>query len=105
MAFMDIQRTATIEDLLRTPEDGQKYELVDGEILVSPEGGRHSKVGLRIGFLLLQVTEKQIVGDIYGPDVGIILPNGDVRSPDVCFVRREKLPGGVARQSISDRIH
>ena len=29
---------ATEEDLLRTPRDGRKYELVDGQIRVSPAG-------------------------------------------------------------------
>jgi hypothetical protein len=33
---MKLDRRATIEDLMLTPEDGRKYELVDGEIVVSP---------------------------------------------------------------------
>ena len=42
---MKLDHRATIEDLMRMPEDGQKYELVDGEIVVSPAGYRHSVVG------------------------------------------------------------
>lgn len=37
-------RPATEEDLLRTPRDGQKYELVDGQIRVSPAGFNHGSV-------------------------------------------------------------
>ena len=101
---MKAHHPATIEDLLKTPEDGQKYELVDGEIVVSPGGGQHSKVGFRIGFLLLQVLEKEPDGDIYGPDVGIVLPNGDIRSPDVCFVRQKKLPGGKTPETFVEVV-
>jgi hypothetical protein len=50
MPPMKLDRRATIEDLMQMPEDGQKYELVDGEIVVSPTGCRHSVVGMRIGF-------------------------------------------------------
>ena len=45
---------ATEEDLLQTPRDGQKYELVDGAIRVSPAGSRHGLVCvelvLQLGF-------------------------------------------------------
>ena len=40
MTTMSIKGHATINDLLNTPKDGRKYELVDGEILVSPAGMR-----------------------------------------------------------------
>ena len=36
MRLMKIKGPATIADLLRMPKDGRKYELVDGEIVVSP---------------------------------------------------------------------
>jgi hypothetical protein len=39
---------ATEADLLRTPQDGRKYELVDGEIRVSPAGMRHGQVIVRL---------------------------------------------------------
>lgn len=34
-------RYVTDDELLHAPRDGQKYERVDGEIRVSPAGGRH----------------------------------------------------------------
>ena len=94
MAFMRTQQPATIEDLLRMPEDGRKHELVDGGILVSPGGAQHSEVGSQILYLLKQTADATDAGKVYGSDLGILFPNGNVRSPDVCFVRREKLPGG-----------
>jgi len=52
---MTIKGSATVQDLLNTPKDGNKYELVDGEIVMSPAGMRHSEVA----------------GNIFGFDLGI----------------------------------
>ena len=46
------RRVATEEDLA-IPKDGQKYELVDGEIRASPAGDRHRVVALALGSRLL----------------------------------------------------
>ena len=47
MTVVKPKGTATVEDLLNMPDDGQKHELVDGEILVSPTGVRHAEVAER----------------------------------------------------------
>ena len=94
MTTMKSNGPSTIEDLLHTPEDGQKYELVDGEIIMSPAGCRHSEIALQIGYLLKRHIEDSPTGRVFGSDVGIILPNGNLRSPDVSFVSYEKLPKG-----------
>jgi Uma2 family endonuclease len=44
MTAMKLRGPATIEDLLKRPNDGRKYELVDGEILMSPTGSRHAEI-------------------------------------------------------------
>ena len=104
MNTMKTHATATIDDLLNTPEDGRKYELVDGEILVTRAGMRHSEIGVRISHLLTEIADRTGAGKVYSADVGIILPNGNVRSPDVCFVRQEKFPGGKSPESFGEII-
>jgi Uma2 family endonuclease len=94
MTVMNSHGLSTIDDLLNTPEDGQKYELVDGEIIVSPGGMRHSEIGIQIAYLLKTYIDDSPIGRLLGSDVGIILPNGNLRSPDVSFVSFEKLPKG-----------
>jgi Uma2 family endonuclease len=68
------------------PKDGQKYELVDGQIRVSPAGDRHSVVALRLGSRLLAFAEQHALGHVCGADAGFRLPGGNVRSPDASFI-------------------
>lgn len=84
--------TATVEDLLNMPEDGMKHELVDGEIVVSPTGWKHSKITIKIIHILATFLEEHPIGELGSPDLGVWLSNGNLRCPDVTFVRNEKLP-------------
>jgi Uma2 family endonuclease len=94
MAIVSARSPATIDDLRRVPKDGRVYELVDGAIIVTPAGMRHSSVAAQITAVLGNFVFPRDVGEVYTADVGIQLPNGNVRSPDASFVRTEKLPGG-----------
>src|SRR5687767_435978 len=104
MEPMIVKSPATIEDLLEMPKDGQKYELVDGEIVVTPAGMRHSEVAVKIAVLLSIYLKTRQIGKVYMSDVGILLPNNNVRSPDVTFVSTEKLPGGKSPESYGELV-
>ena len=104
MARMDTKGPATIDDLYNVPEDGRKYELVDGEILVSPGGFRHGRVSVQIGYLLKRFLENSPIGVVCGADLGIVFPNGNLRSPDVTFVRNEKVPVGEAAERFLEAV-
>lgn len=91
---MKVKSSATVDDLLGMPKDGRVYELVDGEIIVSPAGMRHSSVSARITAVLGNFVFKNRLGEVFTENAGYQLPSGNVRSPDVSFVKSEKLPGG-----------
>jgi Uma2 family endonuclease len=94
MTSMIARSPATIDDLRKVPKDGRVYELVDGAIVVTPAGMRHSAVSARVTVILGSFVLPRHIGEVYTEGVGIHLPTGNVRSPDTCFVRHEKLPGG-----------
>ena len=104
MTSMKIQKPATVADLLRMPKDGRLYELVDGEILVSPAGMRHSEVAGKIFDSVATFLEKHPIGKASTENVGISLTHGNVRSPDVTFVRNEKLPDGKSPEGFGELV-
>ena len=92
MATSTTRQVATEDDLRATLEDGQKYELVDGEIRVSPAGDRHSLVAAQIVALLVPFVKQRKLGFVFGADAGFRLPSGNVRSPDASFVALGRFP-------------
>jgi Uma2 family endonuclease len=78
---------ATEADLLAMPDDGHKYELVDGEIRrMSPSGARHSEVSGELLARLREFAKPRRLGRVFDSSAGFRLPGGNVRSPDVSFV-------------------
>jgi Uma2 family endonuclease len=97
-----IRPAATEEDLLRTPRDGQKYELVDGQIRVSPAGRRHGRVCIRLGGRLDAYAEERQLGYVYDSSTGFRLPGGNVRVPDVSFVAKGRSPNEQDAEGFGD---
>jgi len=95
MSQMEIKKPVTIDDMYHLPKDGQKYELVDGDVLVSPAGVLHGEIALKIAHIIATFLDDHPIGKLYGENVGLIFPTGNLRSPDAFFVRTEKLPGGA----------
>lgn len=84
--------TATEADLLRMPDDGWKYELVDGEIRrLSPAGGRHGQIALELATRLKGYVDRAKLGFVFDSSTGFRLAEGNVRSPDVSFVSGDRL--------------
>jgi len=93
---------ATEEDLLRTPRDGQKYELVDGQIRVSPAGYRHGAVCVRLVTLLYTFVKERHLGHVADSSTGFRLPGGNIRVPDVSFVATGRFAGEQPPEGFPD---
>jgi Uma2 family endonuclease len=79
--------TATEADLMAMPNDGHKYELINGEIRrLSPAGTRHSEVSGELFARLREFVKARRLGRVFESSAGFRLPNGNVRSPDISFV-------------------
>lgn len=94
------RRVATEQDLLATPRDGQKYELVDGQIRVSPAGARHGHVCVKLSIRLGAFVEEQGFGFVFDSSTGFRFPNGNVRLPDVTFLAKGRLEGDLVLREI-----
>jgi Uma2 family endonuclease len=91
-----VKRRLTEEEFLRLPDDGRKYELVEGEAREVPAGVLHNAIVMRIGFLMYPSAQK--VGFLAASSAGFKMVTGNIRSPDVSLVLRERLPEGKPPQ-------
>lgn len=84
-------RIISDEELLRLPRDGNKYEVVDGELRVSPAGWAHERVVANLMAQLSVHAKAHRLGDVLGSNALYILPSGNKRAPDVGFVAAGRL--------------
>jgi Uma2 family endonuclease len=92
------QKVWTDKALMALPHDGRKYELVGGELVVSPTGFQHGVVSVRLSGPLLQHVLSRRLGAVADSSTGFRMKNGDVLSPDVSFVRKERLGREITRK-------
>ncbi|HEV7240234.1 MAG TPA: Uma2 family endonuclease [Thermoanaerobaculia bacterium] len=86
-------RLFTAEELLRLPDDGSRYELVQGELRkMSPSGSEHSRIAVLIAASLLAHVTKHRLGAVFGADCGFLLTRhpDTLRSPDAAYVSAER---------------
>jgi Uma2 family endonuclease len=69
---------------------------------VTPSGHEQEDVGGWLMTLLNNFVRPRRLGRVYGSNAGYRLPNGDLRAPDVSFVRQERLPGGRSPKGFAD---
>lgn len=84
----------TVQDLqqVQSEHPDWRMELVGGEIIVmSPSGYESEEVATRAASKLAVWVDEQRLGRVTGSNAGFILPNADVRAPDVSFVRADRL--------------
>lgn len=85
----------TADDLLRLPRGQHRYELVEGTLItMSPAGFEHGEIGSELLRILRNHCKSRNLGVVVGPDTGLLLQRDPdlVRSPDVSFVRKARLP-------------
>jgi len=85
------KRAWTDKELEALPKDGYKYELLDGELIMSPTHARHGEVSMRIGGLLLHFADRNELGKVYDSSTGFRLAPALLLSPDVSFVSKARL--------------
>lgn len=80
----------TYDDLRELPDDGKRYELLEGVLYMSPAPSlRHQSISLQFGGWLLR-AEAAGFGRAFAAPVDVVLDPDTVVQPDLIFVRRER---------------
>jgi Uma2 family endonuclease len=81
------------EDWLHFPDDGNRYEIIDGELYVSPPPLiGHQRSSLSLVLTLATYVKKKNLGEVLFAPVGVRLPTQPVPvEPDILFVQQNRL--------------
>jgi Uma2 family endonuclease len=88
----------TENDLLRMPDDGFRYELIEGEPRqMPPTGYDHGRCTVRLSTLLASHVHSHKLGDVLAAETGFVIARtrdgrATVRAPDVAFVAAGRVP-------------
>src|SRR6266700_1953925 len=89
---MRISTKFTYEDLEAIPPDRNRYEIVDGELIVTAAPiPLHQKIVLNLGSRLLEHVRKHRLGEIYVAPLVIVFTSSTVLEPDLIFISRNRL--------------
>jgi Uma2 family endonuclease len=84
----------TAEELAQLPDDGWRYELVQGVLhKMAPAGGEHGVIAVRLTWRLAQYVEMNGLGVVCAAETGFRLAStpDTVRAADVSFIRQERV--------------
>jgi Uma2 family endonuclease len=87
-----LARPLTYDDLRQMPDDLNRYEIIGGELIVSPSPNRaHQKVSLRLTLVIAQYVAAHELGEVYVAPVDVRLSPHNVVEPDLLFIRQDRL--------------
>lgn len=90
-------RKYTYADYLSFPDDGNRYEIIGGDLFVSPTPvTKHQSVVAELLFVLIGYAKKHDAGVVLPAPTGVKLSNSDIVEPDILFVAK-------SRKSIIDK--
>jgi len=92
---MAMTKLMTAEELFALPDDGWRYELIDGQPRKVPVGGlEHGWIGARFIRHLGTFVDRHRLGIVVGPDTLFRFSRDPDQGliPDVAFLRAERLP-------------
>ncbi|AFY62715.1 Uma2 family endonuclease [Synechococcus sp. PCC 6312] len=84
----------TDEAFMALPQDGQRYELANGEVVeISNSGMEHGYLASVLTIQLGGYIQSHKLGAICDSSTAFTLKNGNKRSPDISFISRDRLTG------------
>jgi Uma2 family endonuclease len=91
MSTQPVVRRWTYDEFARLPDDGNRYEVIAGELYVSPAPRPlHQEIVGRLGELLRPFVRAHRLGRALPGPIDVLFGEGDYLEPDFVFVRSER---------------
>ncbi len=92
MSTQPAVREWTYAEFARLPDDGNRHEVIAGELHVTPAPDRlHQQISVRLVLAFGGFVVTHGLGVVYSAPYDVILGEGDYVQPDAIFVRRERV--------------
>ena len=90
----------TYDDYAALPDDGHRYELYEGELVMTPSPRtRHQVVVGNLHVMLAEHVQRRGFGEVFVSPIDVILSRISVLQPDLVYVERARL-GIVTERAI-----
>ena len=91
MATQSVARSWTYEEFAQLPDDGNRYEVIGGELYVTPAPqSPHQEVVARFIELLRPFVRQHGLGRVLPGPIDVLFGPRDYLEPDLVFVRQER---------------
>lgn len=88
---MPVDTRLTYEDYCALPNDGKRYEIIDGELLVSPSPSTaHQRVLTNLTLFLASHVKRHALGEVFVSPFDVVFSRFDVVEPDLLYVSRDR---------------
>lgn len=87
MVMPHLKRQWTVTDRDALPDDGNRYEVIDGELFVTPAPAwRHQEAVFRLHRLLADYTERERIGHAFEAPADVVFSSKRAVQPDLFVV-------------------
>lgn len=81
----------TYDDYAQLPSDGKRYEVINGEVIVTPAPTTiHQRISRKLEYRLEEHVTKYDLGEIFDAPCDVILSEYDIVQPDLFFISNER---------------
>jgi len=81
----------TYDDLLAMPADGNRYEIIDGELYVNPAPAtQHQRIARILLVRIDHYLELHGGGEVFGAPLDVILANESAVQPDILVIKTDR---------------
>lgn len=88
---MPVDVRLTYEDYCLLPDDGKRYEIIDGELFMSPSPGTpHQLVLGNLLYYLTDFVKRHDLGRVFVAPFDVVFSRHDVVEPDILYISDQR---------------
>ena len=82
----------TYDDYVNLPDDGKRYEIIDGVLYVNPSPNtKHQRVLGNLYAALRSYAYSRKTGEVFIAPFDVVFSHFDILQPDILYIRKERL--------------